>query len=140
VSEAVRDDTQVGAEPPARRRERLRRQLGGRPRVVFLRLSEREHAVLTARANQAGVSVQRLLVEAATLPGRTTAERHALYTTLLATQRAVTGAANNLNQVARGANSTGRLPVGWEATAAAVRSGLAALEAALDELRGTTGS
>jgi hypothetical protein len=80
------------------------------------------------------------LVEAATLPERTTAERHALYTTLLATQRAVTGAANNLNQVARGANSTGHLPVDWETTAAAVRSGLAALEAAIDELRGTTRS
>jgi glycerol-3-phosphate dehydrogenase len=102
-----------------------------------LRLSEREHALVTARAEQAGVSVQRLLVEAATLPERTTAERHALYTTLLATQRAVTGAAKNLNQVAKGVNSTGALPLGWEATAAALRRGLATLEAVLGELGGT---
>ena len=75
---------------------------------MFLRLSERENTVSSrAEAEQAGVSVQRLLVDAATVPERTTAERHALYTTLLATQRAVLGAANNLNQVARGVNSTG---------------------------------
>jgi len=108
--------------------------------VVKVLLSEREAAAVEARATFAGVSVPRLLVEAATRPERTTAERHALYTTLLATQRAVTGAAKNLNQVARGVNSTGHLPLEWEATAAAVRSGLAALEGTLSELRGTTGA
>jgi hypothetical protein len=73
------------------------------------------------------------------VPERTTAERHALYKTLLATQRAVMGAANNLNQVVRGVNSTGRLPGEWEATVAAVRDGLAALEQALAELGGGAG-
>ncbi len=118
--------------PSARR---LRRQDGGRPHVVFLRLSEHEHTVLRTRAQLAGVSVQRFLVEAGVSPERTGAERRALYTTLLATQRAVSGAANNLNQVARGVNSTGHLPTEWEPTSAALRSALAALEAALEDLR-----
>jgi len=51
----------------------------------------------------------------------------------------VGGAANNLNQVARGVNSTRRLPGDGEATAAAVRGGLGTLELALAELRGGAG-
>ena len=117
----------------------MRHQLPARPHVVFLRLSERENTVLRSRAEAVDVSVQQFLVDAAMVPERTTAERHALYTTLLATQRAVLGAANNLNQVARGVNSTGRLPGEWEATAAAVRDGLGALDQALAELRGGAG-
>ena len=122
-----------------KRRKHMRHQLPARPHVVFLRLSERENTVLRARAEAVGVSVQQFLLDAAMVPERTTAERHALYTTLLATQRAVLGAANNLNQVARGVNSTGRLPGEWEATAAAVRDGLGALELALGELRSGAG-
>ena len=120
-------------------RKHMRHQLPARPHVVFLRLSERENTVLRARAEAVGVSVQQFLLDAAMVPERTTAERHALYTTLLATQRAVLGAANNLNQVARGVNSSGALPGEWEATAAAVRDGLGALALALAELGGGAG-
>ena len=132
--ESLRTKPRSGGEAGGEAR-RLRRKPGGRPHVVFLRLSDEERAVVGARAALAGVSVQRFLVEAALSPERTGAERRALYTTLLATQRAVAGAANNLNQVAKGVNSTGHLPLEWEQTAAAVRRGLGVLEAALDELR-----
>jgi hypothetical protein len=117
------------------RRGRLRRQPGGRPRVVFVRLSEREATVLTARATRAGVSVQRFLLESALVgTGQTVTERHALYRTLLAARRTIAGAANNLNQVARVANATGHVPAELGALAAAIERGTAALEASLADL------
>ena len=116
-------------------RGRLRRQAGGRRHVVFLRLSEREATVLTARATRAGVSVQRFLLESALVgTGQTVTERHALYRTLLAARRTVAGAANNLNQLARVANATGRVPAELGALTEALERGTAALEASLAAL------
>ncbi len=134
------DTTPSGADHGSERarsggRGRLRRQPGGRRRVVFVRLSEREATVLATRAERAGVSVQRFLLESA-LTGneQTVSERHALYRTLLAARRTVAGAANNLNQLARVANATGRVPAELDRVAEAIDRGTAALEASLAEL------
>lgn len=120
--------------PPGGRR---RRQEGGRGRVVKLRLSDDEFAAVAARAQAAGVSAQRLLLEAALADGTTPAERRAVRTKLASAQRQLVGLGTNVNQLARVANSTGRVPAGTEealARIAALDDGLAeAVAALLDE-------
>ena len=114
---------------------RLRRQRGGRRHVVKVLLSEREATVLSARAGRAGVSVQRFLLESALIGNEpTVSERHALYRTLLAARRTIAGAANNLNQLARVANTTGRVPAELEDVAGAIVKASGVLEASLVEL------
>lgn len=78
-----------------------------------VRVSDAEFDALVARAQGAGVSVQRLVVDAALADGGPTpAERRALWSTLLAARRQVAGLATNVNQLARVANSTGLVPAG----------------------------
>jgi hypothetical protein len=103
--------------------------------VVKVLLSEREATVLSARAERAGVSVQRFLLESALIGNeQTVSERHALYRTLLAARRTIAGAANNLNQLTRVANATGRAPAELGEVAVAIVKGSEALEASLVEL------
>jgi hypothetical protein len=92
-------------------RGRQRRKPGGRVRVVKVRLDETEAAELGRRAEKAGVSGPRFLVEAALLGDRqTVSERRAVVTTLMAAKRQLAGAATNLNQLTKLANSTQRIP------------------------------
>ena len=103
--------------------------------MVKVLLSEREATVLDARAERAGVSVQRFLLESALIGNQqTVSERHALYRTLLAARRTVAGAANNLNQLARVANTTGRVPAELDDVSDAIVKASGALEASLVEL------
>jgi hypothetical protein len=138
----VSDEAQAGPATgrtvvPARGLGRLRRQPGGRTHNVRLVLSDRELTVLTARAERAGVSVQRFLLESALIGNQqTVTERHALYRTLLAARRTVAGVANNLNQLARVANTTGRLPGELGNAMESVVQASGALEASLVELSG----
>lgn len=84
--------------------------------------------------------MRRFLLESALVGNRqTVSERHALYRTLLAARRSIAGAANNLNQLARVANTTGRVPAELEDVAEAMVSASAALEATLVELAGRPG-
>lgn len=115
---------------------RLRRSLGGRRYVVKVRLSARELAALEARAGQAGVSKQRFLVELATRGKWAPAERHGLYRVLYSMQVLTSGVANNLNQLARVANTTGQVLPGYEATAWAVQDTMGALRELLAGLAG----
>ncbi len=90
---------------------RQRRRQGGRVHVVKVRLDDVEAAELARRAEKAGVSGPRFLVEAALVGDRqTVSERRALVTTLMAAKRQLAGVANNLNQLTRVANSTQRIP------------------------------
>lgn len=129
-------DEQAGTDQAgSARRGRLRRQNGGRPHVVFVRLSEREATVIRARAERAGVSVPRFLVESAVVGQQTLSERHALYRTLLAARRTLAGLANNVNQMARVANTTGHVPGELGELAVALSGAAGALEESLEELR-----
>ena len=130
------DEVVTEAKPKARL-SRLRRQPGGRGHVVFVRLSDREAAVIKARAERAGVSVPRFLVESAVTQRQTLSERHALYRALLAARRTVAGLANNINQMARVANATGQVPAELGGMAEALSGAAGALEQSLDELRST---
>jgi hypothetical protein len=102
--------------------------------MLLVRLSDRELGTVEARAGAAGISRQRLLVEAATRGEATPSERQTLYTVLYSLQRIALGAANNLNQLARVANTTGQVLPGYEQTAAAVRDSLEALAPVLGRL------
>ena len=92
-------------------RKRLREVLA-RPGQINVRVSDRERAALTARAAELGVTIPRLMVEAA-LEGdgpEIRAERLKLARELNRTRAQVATVANNVNQLARVANTTGELP------------------------------
>ena len=79
--------------------------------MVKVRLTGAEMVEVRRRAATSGVSVARLLAESTLIGDRyTLGERRAVVAELLAARRQVAGAANNLNQLARVANSTGRVP------------------------------
>jgi hypothetical protein len=91
-------------------RKRLREALA-RPGQINVRVSEQERQALTAKAERVGVTIPRLLVEAA-LEGdgpEIRQERLALARTLNATRATLATIANNVNQLARAANTTGEL-------------------------------
>ena len=130
------DDGQVeamGGRPAARRR----RQPGGRPHQHLVRLSDEEQVQILARARVAGVSVPRLLVEAA-LAGdaQTASERRALVAEFLAARRLLARVSNNVNQLAAAANATGEVPAELHATMHAVARVTARLDASVAELNG----
>ncbi len=86
---------------------------GGRRQVAHqVKVSPAEEAALVRLAAQAGVSVPRLLVEAALAPtpGVSVSERREALTELFAVSRVLAGVATNLNQLARVANATGEFP------------------------------
>jgi Bacterial mobilisation protein (MobC) len=98
---------------------KVRRVPGRRPIKVMV--TEAEHAELTRRAGaigQRGISVQRLLLEAAlagdgspSSRGAVTASQwRALVTELLGVRRLVAALGNNVNQLAARANATGQAP------------------------------
>lgn len=89
-----------------------------------MRLTEREHEQLAGLADEHGVSVQRLLVEAALAGRETPAARRSALVELFAIRRLLANVANNVNQLARAANVTGDTPA------------VARLEAVLEEVRG----
>ena len=135
-------DSEAAGEPdgsstgrvPQRPGGRLRRLAGGRQGVVKVRLSARELGLLEARAAAAGVSKQRFMVELATKGNWAPAERHALYRVLYAVQGLTSGVANNLNQLARVANTTGQVLPRYDDTALAVREAMESLQAVLAKL------
>jgi hypothetical protein len=106
---------------------------------VLVRLSDAEKLQIQARAISAGVSMPRLLVEAALLgSAQTASERRALVAELLAARRLVAALGNNVNQLARVANSTGQVPSELAAAAAAVARATARLDAAVADVSGVS--
>lgn len=85
-------------------------------------------------ADERGVTVPRLLVEAATAErvGETATDRRELLTELFGLHRALGAVGNNLNQLTRATNATGDLPAELEHTLAAVRRQLDRLDDTLD--------
>lgn len=89
-------------------RRRQANQVGGRPLVVKVRVSEVDAATLARLAEAAGVSVPRLMVEAALAGGGGTAsERREVITELFKLVRLLGAVGNNVNQLARQVNATG---------------------------------
>lgn len=127
---------QVG-EDRGRRAVRQRRQPGGRPYKHTVRLSDQEQLQIEARAIVAGVSIPRLLKEAA-LAGdeRTASERRAIGSELAAVRRFLAALSNNVNQLAMVANSTGEVPPQLVPTMHAVARATARLNAVMGELTG----
>ena len=90
---------------------RQRRVEGGRQHRWTVRASDEDAEVLKAKADSAGLSVPRFLVECAVgSEGLTAPERKARLIALRALKRQLSGACNNLNQIARVVNSGAGLP------------------------------
>ena len=103
------------------RRARLRNIPGGRPRQVIVRLSDDEHATLERRAQTAGVSLQRYLVEAG-LSGHAGdgAARRSAERELMQARGVLRAAGNNLNQLTKWANANHAVPAQIESVLAVV--------------------
>jgi hypothetical protein len=81
--------------------------------VQKVKLTEGERDQLRARAGELGVTVPRLLVESALAEGTVTGtERRAEMVELFEVRRLLATVANNVNQLARLANTAGEVPVG----------------------------
>ena len=100
-----------------------------------MRLSTDEHDALKHRAADAGVSVQRYLLEAGLsgVAGDGAARRRA-ERELIATRGVLRAAGNNLNQLAKWANANGALPSHLEATLAQVGMATDAVSDRVDQM------
>lgn len=132
------ETTTETAKPRARSLARRRREnvRGGRPHRHTVLVTPEEEGLLVRLSEQHGVTVPRLLIEAATAEpaGETATERRELLTELFGVHRALGAVGNNLNQLTRAANKTGELGAELEHTLAAVRRQLTRLDATIDGL------
>ena len=119
-------------------RVRRRRQAnveGGRRGRFEVLVDDAERERLVTAASEQGVTVPRLLVESALAPaGETATERRDAMTRVFAMQRTLTGAAVNINQIARQANSEGDVPAGAQAAVAELRASVSRLDQLLEQL------
>jgi hypothetical protein len=101
-----------------------------------VRVTEAEAAHLAALAELRGVSIPRLLVEAALAPegGQTATERREALADLFALRRQLSGVATNLNQLAAHANADRQLPADTAGIVSAVRGLMDKTDAALDRV------
>lgn len=92
-------------------RKRQPNAAGGRSVRREVKLTVEQNLALQVMADEARVSVPRLLVEStlAQSRGETAAERRELLAALFVVQRSVAAVGNNLNQIARAANATGEV-------------------------------
>ncbi len=100
--------------PEARPAGRVNRGREDEPRDVYqqVTLTESEQFRLRERAGVLGVSVPRLLVESALSGVETPGERRAWVAELFELRRLLATVANNVNQLAKVANTSGELPAG----------------------------
>jgi len=117
-------------------RRRRANVAGGRQVAHKVKVTPEEEAVLVRLAAQAGVSVPRLLVEAATAPtiGETTSVRREAMVELFSLNRVLSGVAGNLNQLARMGNATGEFPEQALAMRERIRVLIPRIERAVDDL------
>ncbi len=119
--EAVAESSSGG--PLGRRRRANAPAAERRTKRYTVKVSESEKADLERRATAAGVDVPRLMFESA-LSSRieTASERKAAIAEVFALRRAIGTIANNVNQLARYANTEGRFPGEAEAVVAEFRA------------------
>ena len=120
---------------------RLRRVPGGRKRQVSLCLTDDEYAALRRRADRAKVSVPRYLIEAA-LSGSASAatEQRQLRREVERTQLVLAGLANNVNQLAKWANTNRVLPDSFESTLGDIGRAMAVVTEAVQRVPGVFGT
>jgi hypothetical protein len=106
-------------------RRRRRHVTGGRQARIVVKVTAAEDAKLRQVAEDAGMSVQRLLVASAT--GRITqqplpdhAEKVRLWGEAMEVRNLLAALGNNMNQIARNANSTQEIPADFDAAQRAV--------------------
>jgi len=117
-------------------RRRRANVAGGRQVAHKVKVTPEEEATLVRLAALAGVSVPRLLVEAATAPtvGETTSVRREAMVELFSLNRVLSGVAGNLNQLARMGNATGEFPEQAVAMRERIRVLIPRIERAVDDL------
>jgi ABC-type transporter Mla subunit MlaD len=127
--------------PKPRKIARLTRVPGGRGKTVKVSMTDDEYLQVGARARVAGVSMQRLMIEAALASGDGTAgggmsasERRGLIAEFTGARRLVAQVSNNINQLAKVANATGEIPAEFSATMHAAARLLNRLDAAAGQL------
>src|ERR1700728_1468858 len=95
----------------SKRISRMPTLTGGRQFVVKVRLSDSEHDELRRRATTAGMSVQRFLFDAAMAGSAAqSAERRRAQRDVQRARLVLTSIANNMNQLAKWANTNHVLP------------------------------
>jgi len=108
---------------------------GGRHHSHEVRVTPEEEAQLAQRAEAQRVSVPRLMIESALSDtGETPTQRREAMTELFAIRRHLAGLTNNVNQLARLANTDGRLPVGTAAALQDIRLVVDKIDATITEL------
>lgn len=117
-------------------RRRRANVAGGRHHSHEVKVSAEEEARLLALAYEQRVSVPRLLIESTLAGGvgETPTRRRAAMSELFGIRRDLAGVANNVNQIARAANTDGRMPVGTAAALENVRLVVDRIDTAIDGL------
>ena len=117
-------------------RRRRANVVGGRVHKHNVRVSAEEEAALVVRAAANGVSVPRLLVEAALADAHGVVDRRGDLLELFSVARTLGALGNNLNQIAKATNAGRELPEDLQEplrhTMAALRSSAMALEELID--------
>lgn len=126
-----------GGGPGWKTRRRRANVPGGRAHRHVVKVSPEEEARLVQTAARHGVTVVRLLVESAlSEAGETPSERRSQFLELANLARLVGTVANNVNQVARHANSTGQIPADAAASIAHARAVIYRVDRFLAEMAG----
>lgn len=115
---------------------RRTRTPGGRAPGFRVRVTPEEDLELRVRADRAGVSVPRLLVESALHGGgpQSVAVRREALAELFALERLLGAVSRNINQIAKHANTTGEVREELAGSLAALRRVYDRIEAVMDEL------
>ncbi|SFA45033.1 mobilisation protein (MobC) [Rhodococcoides kroppenstedtii] len=117
-------------------RSRQSNVVGGRVHRHVVKLTDEQELAVQAAARVQGVTVARLLADSALKAPRASVSREDL-TELFETTRLIGALGNNLNQIAKVANSTGELVPETAATLAAVRRVFDRVRTLPRELTGT---
>lgn len=118
-------------------RKRQPNAAGGRSVRRVVKLTVEQNLALQVMADEAGVSVPRLLVESTLSQsrGETATERRELITLLFQLQRGLAAAGNNVNQIARATNATGEIQGELCASLDHLRTTVARIDEALESLK-----
>ena len=123
-------------EVPTGRAVRMSRSPGGRHRILGVRLTEEEESQIRRRADQCGLSAQRFLVEAAMSGSATAAtERRRARRDAERAHFVLASVSNNLNQLAKWANSNHVLPDTFAGALEDTRRATTAVTASAERLR-----
>lgn len=120
------------------RRTRAANVAGGRPHRHIVRLSEDEETTLTARAEQAGMSLPRLLVESSLGAGSGEAGRAEAVAALLDLDAEIRRTGSNLNQLTRYSHQERELASGIENALVAVARACLSVDATARWVMGKT--